>query len=113
MENDRSLQAGYARVDITPDFSVGLDGYHNEETRRSQGVRDPIYLTCIAVAEAGETILIFDADLLSINDWLAGLIQQAVCPATGIPADKVFCGATHTHSAPANYIEESTCKLEW
>lgn len=106
MENDRSLQAGFARVDITPDFSVGLDGYHNEETRRSQGVRDPIYLTCIAVSEAEETILIFDADLLSINDWLADQMRQVVCPATGIPADKMFFGATHTHSAPANYTDQ-------
>lgn len=106
MENHHSLQAGYARVDITPNFSVGLDGYHNEETRRSNGIRDPLYLTCIAVSEGRETILIYDADLLSINDWLAEMIQQKVCPVTGIPAEKVFFGATHTHSGPAIYTDQ-------
>ena len=107
MKDLSTLQAGFARVDITPDFSVGLDGYHNEETRRSQGMRDPLYLTCIAVAEGDQTILIFDADLVSINDWLAEQIQQRVCPVTGIPADKVFCSATHTHSGPAIYSEQA------
>ena len=100
------LYAGYARADITPDFSVGLDGYHNEDTRRSTGMRDPIYLTCIAVKQDEETILIFDADLLSVNDWLAEKIQQRVCFATGIPADRIFCGATHSHSGPASYYED-------
>lgn len=79
-----------------------------EEQRRNQGVRDPIYLTCIAVSSGNETILLFDGDLLSISDWGAEKICQAVCPVTGIPANKVFCGATHTHSAPSFSVEMPT-----
>lgn len=108
MNTQRNLQAGFGRVDITPDFSVGLDGYHNEDTRFSEGVRDPIYITCIAIKEDAETILIFEADLVSVNDWLAEKICEKVCPATGIPAEKIFCGATHNHSGPATYAEHET-----
>lgn len=31
------LQIGYAKVDITPDFDVGLNGYGNAATRRAEG----------------------------------------------------------------------------
>jgi len=98
MEN--ILQAGFARVDITPDFPVGLAGYEPEEKRPCQGIRDPIYLTCIAVTSGDDTILLFDADLCSVGDWGAEKICEVVSPATGIPAERIYCGATHTHSAP-------------
>ena len=39
------LQIGYAKVDITPDLSVGLGGNSDMETRRSTGFADYIYIT--------------------------------------------------------------------
>lgn len=104
MEN--VLLAGYARADITPDFTVCISGYGDDEFRRSEGVKDPIYLTCIAVTSGDETILMYDADLLSVNDWGVEKMCEVVCPATGIPADKIFCGATHSHSGPLLYTDQ-------
>ena len=52
------LQVGYARADITPDYEICISGYGDDETRRSQGVHDPIYLTCIAITSGDDTILI-------------------------------------------------------
>ncbi len=102
----QQLFAGYARADITPDYTVCISGYGDDETRRNEGVRDRVYLTCIAIRQESKTILLFDADLLSINNWLANEIQQAVCPVTGIPAEYIFCGATHSHSAPLQYGDQ-------
>lgn len=39
------LNVGYAKVDITPEYSVGIGGYSDSETRRSQGVVNRIYAT--------------------------------------------------------------------
>ena len=101
---EKILQAGFAKINITPDFPVGLAGYGQEDTvRRSDGVLDPIYLTCIAVTSGEDTILLFDADLCAVSDWGVEKICQVVCPATGIPADRIYCGATHTHNAPSFY----------
>ena len=36
------LQAGFAKVDITPDYPVGLGGYSNAMIRRSKGVAAPV-----------------------------------------------------------------------
>ncbi len=33
MSYESGLQAGFAKIDITPDYIVGLGGYFNEESR--------------------------------------------------------------------------------
>lgn len=94
------LQVGYAKIDITPDYSIGLGGYSNAETRKSEGVAMPIYTTCIALRDGDETVLLFTIDRCGIPRIVCQLIRESVCPATGIPDEKVFIGATHSHSAP-------------
>lgn len=94
------LQIGYAKVDITPDYVVGLGGYSNSESRKSEGVAMPIYTTCIAMKDGDETILLFTIDKCGISRIMCDLIRESVCPATGLPEEKVFIGATHSHSAP-------------
>lgn len=95
-----SLQVGYAKIDITPDYVVGLGGYSNSESRKSEGVAMPIYTTCIAFRDGDETILLYTIDKCGISGIMCQLIRESVCPATGLPEDKVFIGATHSHSAP-------------
>ena len=94
------LQVGYAKIDITPDYVIGLGGYSNAETRKSEGIAMPIYTTCIALKDGDETILLFTIDKCGIPRIVCELIRESVCPATGIPFEKVFIGATHSHSAP-------------
>lgn len=95
------LNAGYGRESITPDFSVGLGGYSDNETRKSEGYLDYLYATCIAITEDDQTVLVFTLDTLAANKSTADNIRDVVSPATGVPADHIFIGATHTHSAPS------------
>lgn len=94
------LKAGFGRVDITPDYSVGLDGSGNSETRRSEEVADNLYMTCVALTDDTTTILVYTVDNLGINANSANLLRNQICMATGIPVGNIFFGATHTHSAP-------------
>jgi len=105
MENTLSqavpaLRAGFAKLDITPDYPVGLSGYSNAETRRSQGVAERIYATCIALTEGDQTILVYTIDNLACSHETAERIREVVTAATGVPGEKIFCAATHTHNAP-------------
>ena len=95
--------AGYSRQVITPDYQVHLTGYGDDEVRLSEGVADDICLTCVAVTSGEDTILFYSADLLSCNMVLAEKLRAVVCPATGIPAEHIYCGATHSHNAPCIY----------
>ena len=108
----KTLQVGYARQRITPDYPIGISGYGDAEIRRSEGVVDDLYLTCIAIAQGAETILLYTADLLSIDHWAAEKIRERVTPLTGIPGEKIFCGATHNHSGPMLYeMQEDTVRF--
>lgn len=95
------LQIGYGRANVTPDFSVGLGGYSNYETRRSEGFLDPLYITCIAATEGDETILILNTDNCATSASVLKKFRAAISPATGIPEDHILAYSTHTHSAPS------------
>lgn len=106
MENKRNLLAGYGRKCITPDYEVCISGYGDDEVRRSQGVVDDIYTTCIAITEAEETVLLFTTDLLSVHDGAADQLRERLVPELGIPGDHMFFGATHSHSGPLLYGDQ-------
>ena len=95
------LQVGFGRENITPDFSVGIGGYSDNETRRSEGFLDYIYSTCIAITEGETTILLFTIDNLAITQSNLNKLRESVSPATGVPAEHIYALGTHTHSAPS------------
>lgn len=95
------LQAGFGRVNITPDYPVSLAGYSNYDKRISTGYSDYLYATCIAVTDGNDTILMYTLDATSAS--YVGLYEElllSITGATNIPMDKIFIGATHTHGAP-------------
>jgi hypothetical protein len=97
----QGMQVGYGRANVTPDFSVGLGGYSDAETRRSEGFLDYLYVTCLAVTEGDETLLIFNLDNCACSASVLKKIRETVSPVTGIPEDHILSYATHTHSAPS------------
>ena len=108
-EEDSALRVGYGLVDVTPDFSFVLGGYSNAETRRSTGVVDHLFVTCIAITEAEETVLMLTADTLGLGGATLVSFRSFVSSATGIAQDKIFVGATHSHSAPDLSIGDEQC----
>lgn len=95
------LQAGFAKIDITPDYPIGLGGYSNANTRISEAIEDRIYATCIALKEGEETVLIYSLDNCGFGSEMADELRAPVTDATGIHGEKIFVMATHTHNAPA------------
>ncbi len=98
-----SLHAGFAKVDITPDYPIGLAGYSNQETRVSEAIEDRIYISCIALAEGEETILVYTLDNCACAGETAELLREPIIEALGIPNEKIFFSATHSHNCPAMY----------
>ena len=94
------LQVGYAKVNITPGYSVSLRGYSDDETRKSEGFIEYIYATCLAITYGEETILAYTVDNLSIDHGYAEKFRKEIVPATGIPGEKIYFGATHCHNCP-------------
>lgn len=100
------LQIGFAKVDITPKFTVGIGGYGDTETRKNKdGFLDFIYVTCIAAREGTETVLLYAMDTCCINDNRADMFRQAITQAVGISGDRMFFTASHSHNSP-DYLDD-------
>ena len=97
-----SFKVGYGREQAMPAGNIGLAGYGNADTRISNSFLDYLYATCIAIQdETGNTILLYNLDLLSTNVTTFNIIVDAVSEATGIAKENIFLSATHSHSTPA------------
>lgn len=94
------LQVGYAKINITPDYPVGMGGYSDASRRMHTGLVDYVYATCIAVTSGEDTILMFTIDIGGLNLEVQEPLRTAVSGATGVPDTHIFMGSTHTHSAP-------------
>lgn len=106
----QGLQVGYSKQNVTPDYDVGLGGFSNQDTRISEGLVSYLYLTCIAATYGDETILMITLDNCHFTQNLADQIRSRITGECGIPGEKIFCGATHTHSAPASSGGAQTIK---
>lgn len=107
------LNVGYAKVDITPDYSVGIGGYSDAETRRSQGIASRIYATCLAFTENDRTILVYTVDTCAMERTHAEYFRTLISANTGVPGDHIFFGATHCHSSPEKSGEYKQELSQW
>lgn len=96
------FRVGFGKVNITPEYSLALQGYGNIEKRMSQGFLDYIYTICIAISDNdNNTVLLFNNDNCNFAVEYANRFRTAVSQATGVPFDNIYMNCTHTHSAPA------------
>ncbi len=93
------LTAGYARASILPEGPVPMGGYGNSANRISNGYLDIPYVTCLALSENGETVLMFSQDLLRSTTAWTQTAREFIFQETGVPADHIMVAATHTHSS--------------
>ena len=104
----QQLEIGFGKVNITPSYSVGLSSSGDEKNRRSTGLISYVFATCIAVRFDEETYLVYTVDTISMKEDLMTILRSAIstdCPE--VKPENIFLAATHTHSAPANAIEDN------
>lgn len=95
------LHIGFGKSEFTPEDGAPMGGYGNSQDRLSTGAYgDPLYMICLAASDGKETVLIYSVDATSLNESWVQVARDRVTKATGIPAERIFFSATHTHSAP-------------
>ncbi len=92
------LQAGAARVKITPPVGVGLAGYFHERVARR--VRDELFCNAVVLKGQGDPIVLVSLDIIGVYSQLAEDAKRLIIEATGIPGANVLLHATHTHTGP-------------
>jgi hypothetical protein len=91
------FQAGFARVDVTPQLGTVLTGYFS--LRVSDGILDPIYLNALAVSEGEDTVVIITGDFMYMVERDATYYRNLIEEKTGIPADHILMQAIHQHTS--------------
>lgn len=93
-----SLQAGFGRSSIMPNGEVHLAG-GDASKRVSTVVLDFLYITCVALKQNDQTVLVYTMDIITADDEVVDPVKVAISGATGVPQENILMNATHTHSS--------------
>ena len=101
------FSAGYAREVVNAENGTSLGGYGlaNAKVRLSQSVKDDLKLTCTAVSDGDEAVLIYSVDSCHIAESITNPLFKMIEEELGVPASNVIFNPIHTHSAPVLYTD--------
>jgi len=97
----KPFRAGAYAMDITPTwFPIVVNGHF--QPRYAEKAEDPLHARCVVLDDGAEQVAIVVVDSCVIGRELMDEAKRLAHEATGIPTDRMFLSATHTHSAPAS-----------
>ncbi len=91
------IQAGFARVDVTPPLGSPLSGYFY--ARYADGVLDPIQLNALAFGNGTDTAIIITCDFIGMVMSKSNEMREAIAARTGVPAERVMLCCLHQHTS--------------
>jgi neutral ceramidase len=95
------FQAGVARIKITPDLPVWLNGYANR-THTSNHVMQDLWAKALALDDGkGGRIVIVTADVLFLPREITGVAAERCEKEFGVRRSQLLFNASHTLSGPA------------
>jgi neutral ceramidase len=100
-----TLRVGVAKIDITPETPVALEGYAEPENRISTGVHDRLYVRVIAFEDNTRRLVLISCDLGSF--MFAEYFLNSLEKQFGLHADEILLCAIHTHSGPSLSLNKS------
>ncbi len=95
-----SLQAGVARVNLTPpmEMKASLGGYGERMSRPATGVHDFVWAKALVLTEGNRRFAVVTADVLAFPpEFKAAVIQRLA--ADGWSAEQVLLLASHSHTS--------------
>ncbi len=98
------LQAGAAKVDITPaaDAALPMSGYGGR-TEGFKGIHDHIYARAIVVSDGSQTAAIVAWELIGVPVASWEELAPRIARETGIAPEHLMLAAVHNHAAPSPY----------
>jgi hypothetical protein len=101
----QALQAGAARIDITPPIGFAMWGYGARHDNPCQGVLDPLEARAVVLAAGKERVALVSLDLgRAPTRTSTAAIRRQVQAISGITT--VFLVGTHTHHGPVVELDQ-------
>ncbi len=97
-----ALQAGAARVDITPaeDAALPMSGYSGRK-QGFQGIHDRVHTRAIVLHDGSRYAAIVVWELIGVPNPVWAELSERIAREAGIPAENLLLAGVHTHSAPS------------
>lgn len=92
------LQAGFARVNVTPMMGIGMGGYFIP--RYVEGVLDELEINALALTCGDDKALLITIDNESLKVEATADFRQHISEVTGVPEEGIYIHATHSHTTP-------------
>ncbi|MBN1806589.1 MAG: neutral/alkaline non-lysosomal ceramidase N-terminal domain-containing protein [Sedimentisphaerales bacterium] len=99
-QSENDLQAGTAKIDITPEKPVKMAGY-GSRTDLSKDVHDPLSARVIIFKNNGKKLVLVSADLIGFYEGTADYMRKAILDEFQLEPSELFLSAIHTHSGPS------------
>jgi len=96
----KQFRAGAFAQDITPDwFPIVVNG--GFQPHYANKAHDPLHARCLVLDDGRGPVAIVVVDSCVLDRAICEEAKRLAEKLTGIPANRMFISATHTHSAPA------------
>jgi neutral ceramidase len=103
-ESPAGLQAGAARIDITPERPVTLSGYASRKGL-STGVHDPLSARALAFEAGGKRLVLVSTDIIGFYGGTDEFLRSALLKEFNLQPGELFLAAIHTHAAPTPTLD--------
>ncbi len=104
-----ALEAGVAKIEITPMLGVPLHGYGARQGRGATGTHDPLWARSLYLDDGETQVFLVSVDLLLISTELRERVLE-LAPGQ-IPSENIILTATHTHNGPGGIHRELLFRL--
>jgi hypothetical protein len=96
------LRMAIRKIDITPSLGVRLGGYGQAE-RPGEAVHDPLAATAMVLMQEERLAAHVTLDVCIMQTEDVERTRHAAARSSGIPAERINIGVSHTHSAPQTF----------
>ncbi|MCF2445615.1 neutral/alkaline non-lysosomal ceramidase N-terminal domain-containing protein [Dyadobacter sp. CY345] len=106
----KTLSAGWAKVNITPETPGPMAGYGKRRGAHYEAVHDSIYIRTVVVDNGISKAAIITADMLIVPPNITERVKSLL-PKVGFTFDQVYFGAIHSHNSLGGWYNTITGKL--
>jgi len=104
-QNESLLEAGIAKIDITPKKPVKMAGY-GARTGLSKDIHDPLSARIIVFKNNGKRLILVSSDLIGFYSGTADYMRKAILNEFQLAPSELFLSSIHTHAGPALTIDK-------